>query len=270
MTTKTINQLKESYDSPSHFKKGVDAEYKAPKFAQARVVKGKSYGNQPDEEDPNKEVIDKPVKLAGDAPRRGRPVGSLGAAKKAASGMHGSALHDILMGKVASKLPKGTKRVVKFGESEEIVPENSITIDEAKKKIGEYTHEGNVTKVYKLSGEHNEGDPYKVELHRNGKHHEAADYFTNDHDDAHGTAKHMVKEDFESKQSAATLISAAKRYSNLEEMAMGAKKTSSGKKVEWTNHPGLGHSVTVDGVAAHHGFLDHAAASKLYAKHIAE
>jgi len=36
-------------------------------------------------------------------------------------------------------------------------------IDEAKKLIGTYTHGSNATKVYKLSGEHNEGDPYHVE-----------------------------------------------------------------------------------------------------------
>jgi hypothetical protein len=63
---------------------------------------------------------------------------------------------------------------------------------EAKKKIGEYSQGTSTTKVYKLSGEHNEGDPYVVKLHRNGKHHEPADYFTNDEEDAHGTAKMML------------------------------------------------------------------------------
>jgi len=71
---------------------------------------------------------------------------------------------------------------------------NESEINEAKKKIGEYAHGSNVTKVYKLTGEHDEGDPYVVQLHKNGKHYEPADYFTNDEDDAHGTAKHMVKE----------------------------------------------------------------------------
>lgn len=68
------------------------------------------------------------------------------------------------------------------------------SLNETKKKIGEYTHGSNVTKVYKLSGEHDEGDPYIVQLHKDGKHYEPADYFTNDEEDAHGTAKHMVKE----------------------------------------------------------------------------
>jgi len=67
-------------------------------------------------------------------------------------------------------------------------------ISEAKTKVGEYAGTNKVAKVYKLSGQHNEGDPYVVHLHVNGKHHEPSDYFSNDLDDAHGTAKHMVKE----------------------------------------------------------------------------
>ena len=72
--------------------------------------------------------------------------------------------------------------------------ESISLVMEAKKKIGEYTNGSNVSKVYKLSGEHNEGDPYVVHLHKDGKHYEPADYFTNDEEDAHVTAKHMVKE----------------------------------------------------------------------------
>lgn len=69
-----------------------------------------------------------------------------------------------------------------------------LSVMEAKKKIGEYSSGTNVARVYKLSGEHDEGDPYHVKLFKNGKHHEPADYFTNDEEDAHGSAKHMVKE----------------------------------------------------------------------------
>jgi hypothetical protein len=69
----------------------------------------------------------------------------------------------------------------------------SVQVDEAKKKIGEYTEGSHTTKVYHLSGIHNEGDPYVVQLHKDGKHHESADYFTDDKDDAHNTAKDMVK-----------------------------------------------------------------------------
>jgi len=83
------------------------------------------------------------------------------------------------------------------------VKENT-DIDEARKLEGTYTHtNGHESKVYKLSGEHNEGDPYHVKLFKGGKHYEPADYFTNDKDDAHSTAKHMVKE--ESHQSKTTM-----------------------------------------------------------------
>lgn len=68
-----------------------------------------------------------------------------------------------------------------------------VELQEARKLEGTYEHEGHTTKVYKLSGEHNEGDDYHVKLFKNGKHYEPADYFTNDKEDAHGTAKHMVK-----------------------------------------------------------------------------
>jgi len=70
-----------------------------------------------------------------------------------------------------------------------------VEIGEARKLEGTYSHtNGNQSKVYKLSGEHHEGDPYHVKLFKAGKHYEPADYFTNDKEDAHGTAKHMVKE----------------------------------------------------------------------------
>ena len=69
-------------------------------------------------------------------------------------------------------------------------------LGEARKLEGTYTHtNGHQSKVYKLSGEHNEGDPYHVKLFKGGKHYEPADYFTNDKEDAHSTAKHMVKEE---------------------------------------------------------------------------
>lgn len=67
------------------------------------------------------------------------------------------------------------------------------SLEEARKLESSYTEGEHTTKVYKLSGEHNEGDDYHVKLFKNGKHYEPADYFTNDKEDAHGTAKHMVK-----------------------------------------------------------------------------
>lgn len=66
-------------------------------------------------------------------------------------------------------------------------------LNEAKKLIGTYDNGDHTAKVYHLSGEHNEGDPYHVKLFKDGKHYEPADYFTNDKDDAHSTAKDMVK-----------------------------------------------------------------------------
>ena len=65
---------------------------------------------------------------------------------------------------------------------------------EAKTLLKTYTGDnGHSAKVYKLSGIHNEGDPYKVQLHKDGKHHEPADYFTNDSEDAHHTAQTMLR-----------------------------------------------------------------------------
>jgi len=75
------------------------------------------------------------------------------------------------------------------------VKENTDIV-EARKLEGTYSHSnGNQSKVYKLSGEHDEGDPYHVKLFKGGKHYEPADYFTNDKEDAHATAKSMVKEE---------------------------------------------------------------------------
>jgi hypothetical protein len=68
-------------------------------------------------------------------------------------------------------------------------------LEEGRKLVGSYSHtNGHTSKVYKLSGEDHEGDDFHVKLFKGGKHYEPADYFTNDSDDAHSTAKHMVKE----------------------------------------------------------------------------
>jgi len=62
------------------------------------------------------------------------------------------------------------------------------------------------------------------------------------------------------------------KVSNLNEMSWGATKSPSGKKVEWHEFKGLGHSVTVDGVSVHKEkpFVDRSTAAKLYATHIAQ
>jgi len=102
-----------------------------------------------------------------------------------------------LTGHDSKKISTGTVYTKRLGKEK-------TDIDEARKLEGTYKHtNGHESKVYKLSGEHNEGDPYHVKLFKGGKHYEPADYFTNDKDDAHSTAKHMVKE--ESHQSKTTM-----------------------------------------------------------------
>jgi hypothetical protein len=102
-----------------------------------------------------------------------------------------------LTGHDSKKTSTGTEYTKRLGKEK-------TDMDEARKLEGTYKHtNGHESKVYKLSGEHNEGDPYHVKLFKGGKHYEPADYFTNDKDDAHSTAKHMVKE--ESHQSKTTM-----------------------------------------------------------------
>ena len=52
-----------------------------------------------------------------------------------------------------------------------------------------------------------------MKLFKDGKHHEPADYFTNDKDDAHSTAKDMVKRGTQRNESA-----------ELDETSCGTKK----------------------------------------------
>ena len=111
------------------------------------------------------------------------------------------------------------------------VKENT-EVDEARKLEGTYTHtNGNQSKVYKLSGEHHEGDPYHVKLFKAGKHYEPADYFTNDKEDAHGTAKHMVKEAVLSLSTSSSLLNEYKKDkpNDIESSAYTPEKNSDGK-----------------------------------------
>lgn len=57
---------------------------------------------------------------------------------------------------------------------------------------------------------------------------------------------------------------------NINEMTIASAKSASGKKVEWTNHEGIGHSVTVDGEPSHAGFVDRKSAAQIYAKHLSD
>lgn len=76
--------------------------------------------------------------------------------------------------------------------------ENAVAqVDEAKKKIHSVSNGKLRADVIKLTGMDDEGDPFIVKLFKNGKHHEPADYYTDDKSDAIGTAKMMVKEDVE-------------------------------------------------------------------------
>jgi len=76
-------------------------------------------------------------------------------------------------------------------------------VQEAKKKIHSVSNGKLRADVIKLTGMDDEGDPFIVKLFKNGKHHEPADYYTDDKGDAIGTAKMMVKEDVEQVDEAA-------------------------------------------------------------------
>ena len=104
----------------------------------------------------------------------------------------------------------------------------SVELGEARKLEGSYKNAGgHESKVYKLSGEHNEGDPYHVKLFKGGKHHEPADYFTNDKDDAHSTAKRMVKESLDERH--LTAAETKEKEMNVK----GMKKNLSGFKARY-------------------------------------
>jgi len=112
--------------------------------------------------------------------------------------------------------------------SVQAVKQESVELGEARKLEGSYKNAGgHESKVYKLSGEHNEGDPYHVKLFKGGKHHEPADYFTNDKDDAHSTAKRMVKESLDERH-----LTAAETKKK-EETVKSMKKGLSGFKARY-------------------------------------
>lgn len=56
-----------------------------------------------------------------------------------------------------------------------------------------YSNGSKTTKVYRDP----EWEEWRVQLHVNGKHQRKADYHTNDKEDAHATAQHMIKEDLD-------------------------------------------------------------------------
>jgi hypothetical protein len=112
--------------------------------------------------------------------------------------------------------------------SVQAVKQEEVELGEARKLEGSYKNAGgHESKVYKLSGEHNEGDPYHVKLFKGGKHHEPADYFTNDKDDAHSTAKRMVKESLDERH--LTAAETKEKEMNVK----GMKKNLSGFKARY-------------------------------------
>jgi hypothetical protein len=126
------------------------------------------------------------------------------------------------LAKISHKREKGINKAVDRLAKEE------VELGEARKLEGSYKNAGgHESKVYKLSGEHNEGDPYHVKLFKGGKHHEPADYFTNDKDDAHSTAKRMVKESLDERH--LTAAETKEKEMNVK----GMKKNLSGFKARY-------------------------------------
>ena len=126
------------------------------------------------------------------------------------------------LSKTSHKREKGINKAVDRLTKEE------VELGEARKLEGSYKNAGgHESKVYKLSGEHNEGDPYHVKLFKGGKHHEPADYFTNDKDDAHSTAKRMVKESLDERH--LTAAETKEKEMNVK----GMKKNLSGFKARY-------------------------------------
>lgn len=84
------------------------------------------------------------------------------------------------------------KMGVTNGSYGKVKVKEEFELDEAKLIATHTSSDGKkVAKVYRDS----EWDEYHVKHYTDGKHHTKADYHTDDKDDAHGTAKHFVKEE---------------------------------------------------------------------------
>lgn len=85
-----------------------------------------------------------------------------------------------------------TARKMVANEEVEVVDEakddSTWGVDSPKRKKSQYVSDDgrHVAKIHKKEGE------FIVSIHSDGKHHEPADYFTDDKEDAHGTAKAML------------------------------------------------------------------------------
>lgn len=89
-------------------------------------------------------------------------------------------------GEHKKKHKKHKKHHVK--EEAEVAEGSTYGVDSPKKKKGQYASDDgrHVAKVHKKDNE------YVVSIHSDGKHNAKADYFTDDKEDAHGTAKAML------------------------------------------------------------------------------
>jgi hypothetical protein len=87
--------------------------------------------------------------------------------------------------KMASKMREKSVTLANRMQSED----STWGVKEPQRKKGQYASEDgkHVVKIHKRN------DEYVVSLHKDGKHREAADYFTDDKEDAHATAKDMLK-----------------------------------------------------------------------------
>lgn len=110
------------------------------------------------------------------------------------------------------------------------------TLKESKKKIGQYGDGEHVTKVYHYTGQDDDGDPYHVKHFVDGKERTESEYFTNDEDDAHSTAKDMIRravgvvENTElaelKKETLASYIGAASRENQRSTYALGGGRVN--------------------------------------------
>lgn len=90
--------------------------------------------------------------------------------------------------KVMSGLGKKAASARHYNEETEVFEGSTWGVDSPKRKKGQYASDDgrHVAKIHKKE------DEYVVSIHSDGKHNAKADYFTDDKEDAHGTAKAML------------------------------------------------------------------------------
>lgn len=109
----------------------------------------------------------------------------------------GGTRKELLQKFAETKDPKYATAARKAGATQkELQDAKNQTVKESIKLIQTVKDDakGTEAKVYHMTGADDRGDPYMVKLFKKGKHQQFADYFTDDKNDAFGTAKHMIKE----------------------------------------------------------------------------